>query len=99
MKPTASAKKSSKSKSSSTKPPTIGQLGVHSPGIRFVVCVKSGGYVDLEPRKVYGVRRDASARASGLLRVFDDTGEDYLYPADYFRPIIASRQLFGVIED
>jgi len=63
-----------------------------------VVCIKSGGYVDLEPLKVYKVRRDASAVAQGLLRVVDGSGEDYLYPADFFRPIIAAPGLFKAVE-
>jgi hypothetical protein len=69
-----------------------------SPNLRFVVCIKSGDYVDLEPLKVYEVRRDAQARATGMLRVVDASGDDYLYPVEYFQPIQAPRQLFNMIE-
>jgi len=98
MKHTASEKKNSKSKGSSTKSEGRARSRAISPTVRFVVCVKSGGYVDLEPLKVYKVRHDASATAQHLLRVVDASGEDYLYPADFFRPIKAARNLFDAVE-
>jgi hypothetical protein len=61
--------------------------------------VKSGGNIDLEPLKVYRVCRDRSASSQGLLRVIDNSGEDYLYPMEFFRPIQASPKLFELIED
>jgi len=63
-----------------------------------VVCVKNGGYVDLEPLKVYKVLRDAKAAAEGLLRVEDASGEDYVYPARFFLPIQATSRLFQLVE-
>ena len=55
---------------------------------RFVLCVNSGSYeASLEPRKVYRVLKDAAAEAKSLLRVVDDSGEDYLFPAKLFVPI------------
>jgi hypothetical protein len=55
---------------------------------RFVLCVRSGTYkASLEPRKVYRVLDDPKAEARGLLRVIDESGEDYLFPADLFVPI------------
>jgi hypothetical protein len=65
-----------------------------SPDLRFVVCVKGNVNVDLEPFRVYKVKRDAAARRDGLLRVVDESGEDYLYPARYFQPIVAPARLF-----
>ena len=54
----------------------------------YVLCVKNRGYVAaLETRKVYRVLTDAGAEARGLLRVVDESGEDYLYPAKLFVPI------------
>jgi hypothetical protein len=38
----------------------------------------------LEPRKVYRVLPDEAAAEDGYLRVIDESGEDYLYPQDYF---------------
>ncbi len=54
---------------------------------KFVLCVRNGGSDDLEPRKVYQLLSDRSAVNEGLVRVIDESGEDYLYPADYFVPV------------
>ncbi|HJQ35056.1 MAG TPA: hypothetical protein VJ866_23095 [Pyrinomonadaceae bacterium] len=54
---------------------------------RFVVCIRTGDCEDLEPRKVYRVVPDDAAAEDGLLRVIDESGEDYLYPRDLFVPI------------
>lgn len=51
---------------------------------RFVLCLRDGGNDDLVPRKVYECLSDAKAERDGLLRVIDESGEDYLYPADLF---------------
>ena len=51
----------------------------------FVLCVRDGGYpASLEIRKVYRVLPDADGVADGLIRVVDESGEDYLYPKDLF---------------
>ena len=52
---------------------------------RFALCLKNDGYPDdLNVRTVYQVLPDESAARSNYLRVIDETGEDYLYPAEYF---------------
>jgi len=53
----------------------------------FVVCVNSDDCEDLEVRKIYQVLPDEAAAADGLLRVLDESGEDYLYPAKQFLQI------------
>ena len=56
---------------------------------RFAVCVDNGGYpASLEPRKLYEVLPDSDAQPHGQLRVVDESGEDYLYPARYFRLVV-----------
>ncbi|MBI2322918.1 MAG: hypothetical protein HYU88_12720 [Chloroflexi bacterium] len=55
--------------------------------IRFVLCIRNDGCDDLEPRKVYQVVTDPDAAQEGYIRVIDESGEDYLYPAAYFVPI------------
>ena len=50
----------------------------------FVICVENRGAEDLEVRKVYRALHDKHAAATGYVRVIDESGEDYLYPADYF---------------
>jgi hypothetical protein len=55
---------------------------------QLVVCVDNDGYAaSLEKRKIYVVLRDAAADKYGMLRIVDESGEDYLYPKDFFRPI------------
>jgi hypothetical protein len=54
--------------------------------LRYAVCVEVGEYpASLEHRKIYEVWPDADAEAHGQLRVVDESGEDYLFPAEYFR--------------
>jgi hypothetical protein len=55
---------------------------------KFVVCLKNKGYeASLEPRKIYQVLSDLDAAKHRQLRVIDESGDDYLYPATYFTPI------------
>ncbi len=54
---------------------------------KFVICIRNEDCEDLEPRKVYQVLLDAAAAEDGYIRVVDESGEDYLYPQDYFVPI------------
>lgn len=54
----------------------------------YVICIKNEGYdVSLESRKIYRALSDETARSRQMIRVIDESGEDYLYPADYFAPI------------
>ena len=56
--------------------------------MRFVVCVCNDDYpVSLELRKIYEVIPDPDAERHNQIRVIDETGEDYLFPADWFVPI------------
>lgn len=55
---------------------------------QFVVCVENGSYVaSLEKRKIYRALPDPEAAVHQLIRVIDESGEDYLYPVNYFLPI------------
>ena len=55
---------------------------------QLVVCIENEGYpAALERRKIYIALRDEAARMHGLLRVIDESGEDYLYPKRFFRPV------------
>ncbi len=51
--------------------------------VEFVLCIDATE-ADLQKGKIYKVLRDESAAKSKHLRVVDDSGEDYLYPAKYF---------------
>lgn len=55
---------------------------------QLVVCVNNEGYLaSLERRKIYVALRDADAERHGLVRIVDESGDDYLYPKAFFRPI------------
>jgi hypothetical protein len=57
-------------------------------GQQFAVCVKNEDYpASLEVRKIYEVLPDDKAARHGMVRIIDESGEDYLYPVDYFVPI------------
>ncbi len=51
----------------------------------FLLCVRNESYpASLEVRKVYRALPDPVAASRGFVRVIDESGEDYLYPSDYF---------------
>ena len=65
---------------------------------RFVVCLSNAGFeAALEPRKIYHALPDLKAEGEGLLRVVDESGEDYLYPATMFEPISVSERAVKAI--
>lgn len=51
---------------------------------KFAICISTDDPDLLTPRRIYQVLPDESAAKSNYLRVIDNEGEDYLYPADYF---------------
>ena len=51
---------------------------------RFAICVASADCDDLQVWKLYRVLPDAAAQDEDFLRIVDDSGEDYLYPARRF---------------
>jgi hypothetical protein len=56
-----------------------------SPRRPLVLCLRNDGYeVSLERRKFYSTIADSDARRHGQLRVIDESGDDYLYPAEFF---------------
>ena len=60
----------------------------------LAVCVDNTGYeMSLERRKVYPVLPDESATRSNYVRVVDETGEDYLFPASRFVLIPVTREV------
>ena len=57
------------------------------PERRFVICIRTDDGDLLTPRRIYEVLPDESAAKSQYIRVVDNEGEDYLYPAAYFLPV------------
>jgi len=61
---------------------------------RFVVCINNEGYqASLERRKIYQVLPDKEAESHKMLRIVDESGEDYLFPASFFSPISLPQSL------
>ena len=60
---------------------------------QFAVCISNSAYPDdLKVRTVYQILPDESAARSNYIRVIDETGEDYLYPAEYFVSVEVPRE-------
>ena len=53
--------------------------------LKLVVCVKNAGYeASLERRKIYKALTDPETKKHKMLRIIDESGEDYLFPEGYF---------------
>jgi hypothetical protein len=60
---------------------------------KFLLCVENKGYeASLELRKLCQNIPDKEAESHGQVRIIDESGEDYLYPARYFAPIRLSAE-------
>ena len=60
----------------------------------YAVCVRNKGYgASLEVRKLYPVLEDPDGEANDLIRVIDESGEDYLYPARLFQRVELPRAM------
>jgi len=60
----------------------------HSSEHQFVICIRNDHYAaSLEKRKIYEAMPDADAEKHNQVRVIDESGEDYLYPEEYYVPV------------
>ena len=60
----------------------------------FAVCINNAGFgASLEVRKLYPVVADPGAEANDLIRVIDESGEDYVYPAGLFQILTLPSEL------
>jgi len=63
---------------------------------KFAVCIDNSEYpASLELHKIYRVLVDEAAARDGDLRIIDESGEDYLYPAERFVQIELPRRVRG----
>jgi hypothetical protein len=61
---------------------------------KYLLCIKNDGYrASLEPRKLYARIPDKQAENHDLVRVTDESGEDYLYPSSLFVPVSLSSKV------
>jgi hypothetical protein len=59
-----------------------------------VVCIDNAAYpASLELHKIYRVLAGDDAAATGDLRIVDESGEDYLYPAAWFAEVELPRRV------
>ena len=65
--------------------------------LKFAVCVNSDDPDLLTPRRIYQVLPDESAAKSNHIRVIDNEGEDYLYPAEYFLFLKLPREIIQAL--
>lgn len=81
-------RKSSANGMSTKRPKRLGR------DVSFAVCIENAAYpASLELHKIYRVLPDEDAAAEGDLRVIDESGEDYLYPAEWFAAVDLPRQV------
>lgn len=66
----------------------------------FAICICNESYeVSLEKRKLYEVLDDSDAARHRQIRVIDESGEDYLYPQDYFIKIALPKAIERALAD
>jgi hypothetical protein len=54
----------------------------------YAICMRNAGYeASLDVRKLYPILDDPDSEANDLIRVIDESGEDYIYPARMFRRV------------
>lgn len=64
------------------------------PKTSYVLCLENSGYpASLERHKVYRRLSDPRAEKDGFVRVVDESGEDYLYPARFFADIVVTKEV------
>ena len=66
----------------------------------YVLCVRNDGYpASLLVRRLYAFVPDRNAASHGLIRVVDESGEDYLYPEKFFVTIALPRPVTRAMRD
>ena len=66
---------------------------------KFAVCIKSDDEDLLTPRMIYQLIPDEKAAESNYVRVVDNEGEDYLYPAEYFMSLDLPYEIERALSD
>jgi hypothetical protein len=60
----------------------------------FAVCLRNAGYAaSIEVRKLYAFLDDPEAEANNLIRVVDESGEDYVYPVRMFQKLVLPAEI------
>jgi len=65
---------------------------------KFVIFIENLDYpASLEKRKIYEVLPDSDADKVRQIRVIDESGEDYLFPAEYFVEVHLSKDTLAAV--
>jgi len=65
---------------------------------KFAVCINNKGFeASLEVSKLYKVVSDTEAETDDMIRVIDEDGEDYLFEAKIFYPLVLPTDLAVVL--
>ena len=66
---------------------------------QYVICIQNQGYeASLEKRKIYRVASKKSTSAPDLIRVYDESGQAYLYPQHYFMSVKLPQPVLKAID-
>lgn len=66
---------------------------------KYVLCINNSEYpASLEKRKIYEVISDPDTETTQHIRVIDESGDDYLYPASYFVDVNLSKETLKALE-
>jgi hypothetical protein len=66
----------------------------------FLLCLNSEGYpASLEVRKIYRTVPDSVAAARGFVRIVDESGDDYLYPTEWFVEVEVPEAALGIFAE
>ncbi|HEY88653.1 MAG TPA: hypothetical protein G4N98_02820 [Thermoflexia bacterium] len=66
----------------------------------YAICIDNTGYpASLERHKLYRILADDDAIVDGDVRIIDESGEDYLYPVEYFALLDLPQGIDRVIRD
>ena len=67
---------------------------------KFAVCINNKGFeASLEAGKLYEIVADAEAEKDDMIRVIDEDGEDYLFEAKIFYPLVIPADLAVVLHE
>lgn len=67
---------------------------------KFAVCIKNKGFeASLEVGKLYEIVADQEAESDDMIRVIDEDGEDYLFEANIFYPLVLPSDLALVLHE
>ena len=78
--------------------PDFNQFRENMKDTKFLICIDNSDYpASLERRKIYQALPDSDAEKNKYVRVIDESGEDYLYPASCFIEADLSKEVLSAV--